>query len=90
MPVNAVIHVSPARIWRGGARPGGVPQGGNLTNAIKTTERKLARNALKQGGSRLMAFAVDNAKAEARGNAIHHAAVKRVRHFPIRADDLLA
>jgi len=51
-------------------RIGGVPQGWKLNNAIKTTERKLAGGALKHGGSRMMAFAVSNAKAEARGNAI--------------------
>lgn len=47
-----------------------MPQGWKLNNAIKTTERKLAGGALKHGGSRLMASAVGNAKAEARGNAI--------------------
>jgi phage terminase large subunit-like protein len=51
-------------------RIGGVPQGWKLNNAIKTTERKLAGGALKHGGSRLMAWTVGNAKAEARGNAI--------------------
>jgi phage terminase large subunit-like protein len=51
-------------------RIGGVPQGWKLNNAIKTTERKLAGGSLKHGGSRLMAFAVGNAKAEARGNAV--------------------
>jgi phage terminase large subunit-like protein len=51
-------------------RVGGVPQGWKLNNAIKTTERKLAGGALKHGGSRLMAWTVGNAKAEARGNAI--------------------
>ncbi len=51
-------------------RIGGVPQGWKLNNAIKTTERKLAGGALKHGGSRLMAFSIGNAKAEARGNAV--------------------
>ena len=51
-------------------RIGGVPQGWKLNNAIKTTERKLAGGALKHGGSRLMAWAIGNAKAEARGNAV--------------------
>jgi phage terminase large subunit-like protein len=51
-------------------RIGGVPQGWKLNNSIKTTERKLAGGSLKHGGSRLMAFAVGNAKAEARGNAV--------------------
>lgn len=51
-------------------RIGGVPQGWKLTNAIKTTERKLAGKAFEHGGSRLMAFAVGNARIEARGNAV--------------------
>jgi len=48
----------------------GVPQGWKLTNAIKTTERKLAGHSLVHGGSRLMAWTVGNAKVEARGNAV--------------------
>jgi phage terminase large subunit-like protein len=51
-------------------RVGGVPQGWKLTNAIKTTERKLAGHSLVHGGSRLMAWTVGNAKVEARGNAV--------------------
>ena len=51
-------------------RVGGVPQGWKLTNAIKTTERKLAGHALVHCGSRLMAWTVGNAKVEARGNAV--------------------
>jgi phage terminase large subunit-like protein len=51
-------------------RIGGVPQGWKLNNAIKTTERKLAGGALKHCGSRLMAFSIGNARAEARGNAV--------------------
>jgi phage terminase large subunit-like protein len=51
-------------------RIGGVPQAWKLNNAIKTTERKLAGGALKHCGSRLMAWTIGNAKAEARGNAV--------------------
>lgn len=48
----------------------GIPQGWKLTNAIKTTERKLAGRAMKHCGSKLMAWQVSNARVEARGNAI--------------------
>jgi phage terminase large subunit-like protein len=51
-------------------RIGGVSQGWKLSGAIKTTERYLAGRSLKHSGQRLMAFAVGNAKVEARGNAI--------------------
>lgn len=52
------------------ARIGAVPQGWKLTNGIKSTERRLAGMSLKHGGTGLMAFAVGNAKVEAKGNAI--------------------
>lgn len=48
----------------------GIPQGWRLVGAIKTTERKLAAKSLVHAGQPLMAFAVANAKAEARGNNI--------------------
>ena len=54
----------------GGDRIGGVPQGWKLNNAIKTTERRLAGGTLWHSGSPLMAWAVGNARVEARGNAI--------------------
>jgi len=53
-----------------GERVHGVSQGWKLTGAIKTTERKLAGNTLFHCGQGLMAWAVGNAKPEARGNAI--------------------
>jgi phage terminase large subunit-like protein len=59
----AVRGIAPERV-------GGVPQGWKLTNAIKTTERKLAGHALVHCGSPLMAWTVGNAKVEARGNAV--------------------
>lgn len=48
----------------------GISQGWKLNGAIKTTERKLAGGELLHGGMPMMAWAVGNAKAEARGNAI--------------------
>ncbi len=47
----------------------GIPQGWRLSGAIKTTERKLAGGELLHTGSRLMAYAVANARARPRGNA---------------------
>ncbi len=47
-----------------------VSQGWRLVGSIKTAERKLAEGKLKHGGSKLMAWAVGNAKIEPRGNAV--------------------
>lgn len=47
-----------------------VSQGWKLNAAIKTAERKLAGKEIRHGGSGLMAWAVGNAKAEPRGNAV--------------------
>jgi phage terminase large subunit-like protein len=48
----------------------GIPQGWKLQTAIKTTERMLAGGDFIHGGTRLMSWAVGNAKVEPRGNAI--------------------
>jgi phage terminase large subunit-like protein len=48
----------------------GIPQGWRLSAAIKTLERALAAGTAIHGGQPLMAWAVSNAKAEPRGNAI--------------------
>ncbi len=48
----------------------GIPQGWKLSGAIKDTEIKLADATLHHAGQVLMAWCVENAKAEARGNAI--------------------
>lgn len=48
----------------------GVAQGYKLHAAIKTTERKLVDGTLAHAGQALMAWAVSNAKVEARGNAV--------------------
>lgn len=48
----------------------GVPQGWQLTGAIKTTERNLAGHTLLHPGQKLMDFAVGNAKTEPKGNAV--------------------
>lgn len=48
----------------------GISQGWQLTNTIKTAERRLAARTLIHGGTPLMAWAVGNAKTEPRGNAV--------------------
>ncbi|MBM3096904.1 terminase large subunit [Gluconobacter cerinus] len=48
----------------------GVSQGWKLTGPIKTLERKLADGSFHHGGRPIMAWAVGNAKAQARGNNI--------------------
>ncbi len=54
----------------GNDRVVGITQGWKLTGAIKATERKLADGTLWHGGSKLMAWAVGNARVEPKGNAI--------------------
>jgi phage terminase large subunit-like protein len=48
----------------------GISQGWTLNGAIKTTEIKLANHTIAHAGQALMSYAVGNAKAEPRGNAI--------------------
>ena len=48
----------------------GIPQGWRLSGSIKAVERKLAARSLRHGGSRLMAYAVASAQAQAKGNAV--------------------
>ncbi len=48
----------------------GIPQGWRLSGSIKAVERKLAARTLRHGGRRLMAYAVGNARAVAKGNAV--------------------
>lgn len=48
----------------------GISQGWKLVGAIKTLERKCAEQSVTHGASKLMAYCVGNAKAEARGNAV--------------------
>ncbi|PRD42168.1 terminase [Phyllobacterium phragmitis] len=48
----------------------GVPQGYQMMNAIKTTERRLTRKTLRHSGSKLMAWCVGNLKIEPTATAI--------------------
>lgn len=47
-----------------------IQQGWKLNGAIKTTERAVAGGELVHGGRPMMAWCVNNAKAEARGSAV--------------------
>lgn len=53
-----------------GERVHGVSQGWKLTGAIKTAERKLAGRTMIHCGQPIMAWAVGNARVEAKGNAV--------------------
>lgn len=48
----------------------GVSQGWKMTGAIKTLERKLADGTFSHGARPIMAWAVGNAKAQAKGNNV--------------------
>jgi phage terminase large subunit-like protein len=48
----------------------GIRQGWTMSNAVKTTARRLAGGTLHHGGTRLMNWVVANAKTEPRGNAV--------------------
>lgn len=48
----------------------GVPQGWRMSGGIKDVEVMLAERTLRHAGQAVMAYAVGNAKVEARGNAI--------------------
>jgi phage terminase large subunit-like protein len=48
----------------------GIQQGWTMMSIIKTSERKLAADEIRHGGTDLMNWAVGNAKVEPRGNAV--------------------
>lgn len=48
----------------------GIQQGWKMTGAVKTFERELAAGNVRHGGTKLMSWAVGNAKVEPKGNAI--------------------
>ena len=48
----------------------GISQGWRLAGALKTAERKLAEGKFHHAGTRLMAWAVSNARIEPRANAV--------------------
>lgn len=88
---HAVGQISTALAQRGLTEDSGmvvgVTQGYKLSGAIQTAERKLADRSMVHGGQALMAWAVGNAKIEAKGNAllVTKAASGRAKIDPIMA-----
>jgi hypothetical protein len=70
MGVGAIVDALAEVGIAGNDRVVGIPQGWTLNGAIKTTEIKLASGALVHAPQRIMDWAVGNAKAEPKGNAI--------------------
>lgn len=70
MGVGSIVDALAERGIEGGDRVVGIAQGWTLNGAIKTAEVKLANGTLVHCGQPLMAYAVTNAKAEPKGNAI--------------------
>ncbi len=69
MGVGAIVDAM-AEIGVKADRVEGIPQGWQLTGAIKTAERKLADDTLSHGGQPILAWAVGNAKVTPAGNAV--------------------
>ena len=70
MGVGAIVDALAEVGIEGNDRVVGIPQGWTLNGAIKTTEIKLASGALVHAPQRIVDWAVGNAKAEPKGNAI--------------------
>ena len=70
MGVGEVVDAIEAAGLGGEGRVVGVSQGYKLQGAIKTVERKLSDGTFVHCGSRLLAWAVGNAKTELKGNAV--------------------
>jgi phage terminase large subunit-like protein len=70
MGVGAIVDALAEHGLEGNDRIVGVPQGWTLNGAIKTAEVKLASGALVHARQRIVDWAVGNAKAEPKGNAI--------------------
>ncbi len=70
MGVGAIVDALAEVGIIGNDRVVGIPQGWTLNGAIKTAEVKLASGALVHAAQRIVDWAVGNAKAEPKGNAI--------------------
>lgn len=70
MGVGALVDALAERDISGEGMVVGISQGWTLNGAIKTTEIKLKNLTLRHAGQPIMAYAVGNAKAEPKGNAV--------------------
>lgn len=70
MGIGAIVDALAEHGIVGPDRVVGIAQGWTLNGAIKTAEIKLANGTLTHCGQPIMAYAVGNAKAEPKGNAI--------------------
>jgi phage terminase large subunit-like protein len=70
MGVGAIVDALAERGIEGEATVVGISQGWTLNGAIKTAEVKLKNRSLRHCNQPVMAYAVGNAKAEPRGNAV--------------------
>ena len=70
MGVGAIVDALAEKDITGDDRVVGIAQGWTLNGAIKTAEVKLANRTFVHCGQSLLAYAVSNAKAEPKGNAI--------------------
>ena len=70
MGVGAIVDALAEKEIAGADRVVGISQGWTLNGAIKTTEIKLANRTFVHCGQPLLSYALGNAKAEPKGNAI--------------------
>jgi len=70
MGVGAIVDALAEKKIAGADRVVGISQGWTLNGAIKTTEIKLANRTFVHCGQPLLSYALGNAKAEPKGNAI--------------------
>jgi phage terminase large subunit-like protein len=70
MGIGAIVDALAEKKITAPDRVVGISQGWSLNGAIKTTEIKLANGTFVHCGQRLLSYAMTNAKAEPKGNAI--------------------
>lgn len=87
MGIGEVVDALAERGIEGNDRVVGIPQGWKLNASIKTVERKLANGTMVHADQPIMAWAVGNAKAEAKGNAV---AIDKAAAGTAKIDPLVA